>query len=429
MKTKSSFSTLLLPIIFCLLPLFSPAQWLQQNSGTESSLNSIYFIDNEFGWAVGSEGVILHTTDGGGNWNHQSSGTDFTLESVHFVDQNNGWIAGWSYEYDIILRTLDGGYNWDIVYVNQAILWGHLQDLFFTDNLNGWVAGGMIMHTNDGGVNWEEQTGHGYGVYFADTLNGWCVGGGVNGSTGYPYGYIENTFDGGNSWITQISGGAQDEFGILYSVYFADHQNGWSVGGNPGGWPPALFSTILHTADGGNNWETQSSPSEQCLKGVCFTDTLNGWAVGGMNFPNDYSIIINTIDGGEAWSEQYCETSQVLKSVFFIDQNNGWIAGDSGTILHTDNGGMVQIPDSQLPNSIANNFICYPNPVKDVLNISCKNRTIIKEIIIYDQTGMKVLTENPSNNTIDVSSLPQGLYFIHLQLGDQRTTKKVIKIK
>ncbi len=429
MKTKTLFSTLLLPLTFCILPLFSPAQWIQQISGTESNLNSIYFIDNENGWVVGSEGVILNTSDGGISWDQQSSGTDLTLESVHFVDQNNGWIAGGSWEFNIVLRTLNGGYNWEIVFIDEPILNSHLQDLFFTDTLNGWVAGELIMHTNDGGVNWEEQTGGGYGVYFADTLNGWCVSGGVGGSTGYPYGYIDNTFDGGNTWTMQASGGAQDEFGILYSVYFADHQNGWAVGGNPGGWPPALFSTILHTADGGNNWETQSSPSEQCLKGVCFTDTLNGWAVGGMNFPNDYNIIINTIDGGEAWSEQYCETSQVLKSVSFIDQNNGWIAGDSGTILHTDNGGMVQIPDSQLPNSIANNFICYPNPVKDVLNISCKNGTIIKEIIIYNQSGMKVLTENPSNKTINVSKLVMGMYIIELVSKDHKLRRKFLKLK
>ncbi|MCD4725966.1 MAG: T9SS type A sorting domain-containing protein [Bacteroidales bacterium] len=71
----------------------------------------------------------------------------------------------------------------------------------------------------------------------------------------------------------------------------------------------------------------------------------------------------------------------------------------------------------------------YPNPGKDILTISCKNGATIDEVVIYNQTGQKVFEGELVNNTIDVSSLPQGLYFIHLQAGAQGATKKVVKIK
>jgi hypothetical protein len=40
------------------------ATWTNQNSGTGNDLWSVYFTDENKGWAVGSFGTILHTTNG-----------------------------------------------------------------------------------------------------------------------------------------------------------------------------------------------------------------------------------------------------------------------------------------------------------------------------------------------------------------------------
>jgi len=253
--------------IFLITLVFSTyiltAQWIQQNSGTDEDLNDVYFINNN-GWAVGDEGYILYTDNGGENWNQQSSGTDMSLESVHFVDQDRGWAVGGNYDYGIILRTLNAGINWEIAYIEFGI---YPNDVFFIDALNGWVAGDQILHTNDGGISWEGQSGWGLGVHFTDSLNGWCVGGTYNGSTGYPIFHIKHTDDGGNTWVEQM-GGQSSEIGALQSVFFTSQNKGWAVGGNRG---MALgpFSTILHTTDGGNNWEIQNSLSNRVLTGVC----------------------------------------------------------------------------------------------------------------------------------------------------------------
>jgi len=79
-------------------------------------LQSVHFTDNNTGWAVGPGGTILKTTNGGTNWNSQASGmgtnwnsqtsgtTDWLL-SVHFTDNNTGWAVGSG---GTILKTTNG---------------------------------------------------------------------------------------------------------------------------------------------------------------------------------------------------------------------------------------------------------------------------------------------------------------------------------
>ena len=71
----------------------------------------------------------------------------------------------------------------------------------------------------------------------------------------------------------------------------------------------------------------------------------------------------------------------------------------------------------------SNSIIMYPNPVKNKLTI---DGLVVKDIVIYSVLGKAVL--NISNqNTIDVSSLSKGVYFIKVSDGINASTKKFIK--
>jgi hypothetical protein len=61
---------------------------------------------SQIGYAVGSEGTILKTYDAGGNWQSQQSGTILKINKVHFLDLNFGFAVG---QNGIILRTTTGG--------------------------------------------------------------------------------------------------------------------------------------------------------------------------------------------------------------------------------------------------------------------------------------------------------------------------------
>lgn len=67
----------------------------------------------------------------------------------------------------------------------------------------------------------------------------------------------------------------------------------------------------------------------------------------------------------------------------------------------------------------------FPNPTKNTLNIQTKNNFELKEIIIFNVLGKKVLNSN--NSTIDISSFSNGLYFAKIITNKGFITKKLIK--
>jgi len=89
----------------------SPFKWTGfRGAGHDEDLFSVQFLDQAVGWAVGGNGTILATIDGGQNWQAQKAPTDQNLFSVYFLDQTNGWAVGWS---GTILATTDGGKSWE----------------------------------------------------------------------------------------------------------------------------------------------------------------------------------------------------------------------------------------------------------------------------------------------------------------------------
>lgn len=70
----------------------------------------------------------------------------------------------------------------------------------------------------------------------------------------------------------------------------------------------------------------------------------------------------------------------------------------------------------------------YPNPIKDVLNISSEET--IAAITIYNLVGQEVLSKsmNVNEGTLDVSNLATGTYILQGTTSEGRTfNKKIIK--
>jgi photosystem II stability/assembly factor-like uncharacterized protein len=322
---------------FLLVTQMCFAQWYQQNSGTTANLNSVHFEDSNNGWAVGDSGIILHTTNGGQEWLTQTSGTINYLTEVWFTDLNIGWAVGDS---GAILKTNNGGQEW-IEQTSGTNL--RLNSVCFIDTNNGWSVGysisdDIILNTTNGGINWTQQmidtTGLWYDVTFIDVNNGWAVGSKYNN----PWeGVIVKTTNGGTTWIPPST-----PVGVmpLRSVFFTDANNGFVAGGAC--WMDCWGGTILGTSDRGNEWSILVDSLDVRLSSISFSDSNNGMVVGGSP---EGGVILRTTNAGVSWVLQYDgpPAGGRLYGVSFTDANNGTAVGDFGTILHTNNGGVVPI--------------------------------------------------------------------------------------
>lgn len=298
----------ILEIIEC--PPLGKVDWMQRPSSTFKPLYAVSFADAYTGAAVGENGTIVRTDDGGRSWTHASSGTAEHLVGIDFGDPLNGTAVGYS---GTIVRTTDGGATWT---PQSSGTGGALWGVSFVDPLTGVVvgSGGLVLRTTDGGDTWTPQssgtTTSLFGVDFTDALNGTAVGNG---------GRVLRTADGGTNWTSQTSGTVVQ----LKHVSFSDELSGTIVGED---------GTILHSDDGGTNWVPQPSVARSWLGGVSFADATSGLAVG------DDGVILRTDDGGTSW---HCESGGVqsdINAVTFIDGETAIAVGDGGIILSWEDG-------------------------------------------------------------------------------------------
>ena len=116
---------------------------------------------------------------------------------------------------------------------------------------------------------------------------------------------------------------------MLTAVTFADANRGWAVG--HGG-------TVLHTADGGENWALQyTAGADVALLSVWFENASHGIAVGA------FGHAMETSDGGRTWTKlavgEGDDRDRHLNGIFAVAGGPLLIAAESGTVFRsTDNG-------------------------------------------------------------------------------------------
>jgi hypothetical protein len=102
-------------------------------------------------------------------------------------------------------------------------------------------------------------------------------------------------------------------------------------------------------------------------------------------------------------------------------------AVDSSTEVFYDNISMIKKEvTASVEDVFGDDFGIYPNPAHDVVQISSK--ATIDTVEIFDIIGKKMMEfSDVSNNTINISNLPKGVYFVQLKSGKASITKKLIQ--
>ena len=136
--------------------------WTVQKDMAGSLLNSVYFISNTTGIAIGNGNTILKTTNGGTSWNPITVAGISGIRSyrkIIFKDANTGFIVGGNEENTIatILKTTNSGDTWTVIKDAAGEV---LNGIGFKNNLEGYAVGnkGVILSTNNGGDTWSNFT-------------------------------------------------------------------------------------------------------------------------------------------------------------------------------------------------------------------------------------------------------------------------------
>ena len=165
--------------------------WSSVQVHRRRSTHGCVFCEQLVGWAVGLQGAIFRTADGGATWVSQFTDTTRTFRAVHFTDAAFGWAVGVRVTgvNNTVYKTTNGGSSWTNVSMADPNVFAN--DVVFTDPNTGFVVGGLsggqavVFTTVDGGETWGRQTVSGVTAsqFFAlavvsesTGVDGWVVG-------------------------------------------------------------------------------------------------------------------------------------------------------------------------------------------------------------------------------------------------------------
>ena len=429
---------LIILVLFAALNSKSHCQWSDQKSGVSVNLIDVSFVDPMNGCIIGEESTILTTNDGGTKWiKRQSPINDINFTKVQLVNQNNGFIVG---ENGLILKTVDGGINWTAL----NSLYYNYSDISFVDSMNGWLSCwketpsekiGAILHTSDGGNNWEIQL-----EKISETLDlsivfmaieffneniGWALGGNYLGSSDSDT-YIYHTRDGGNNW--EVIGFVYTR--QIYELNIADENTLW-----------ASKWTHLISANGGSDWSFYPEQNVHAMGAASPINSKSGWIFMYRRFESTNKILF-TNNFGKTWIEELdIQNGLIVNSMTNINGKYLWIVGEDGIIKHK-RGTTTDIGNNDVQVEKFDLFQNYPNPFNPTTKISYQIPAVGNEnvrsvqLTVYDILGNEVaelVNENKNAGYHEVEfkadNLSSGVYFYQLQMGNFIRSKKMILLR
>lgn len=233
--------------------------WRQAKVPVSVNLTAVFFFDAESGWAVGHDGVILGTQDGGQAWAKLFDGNAANEQVLAVAErrlsevQERSQGAGDALS-DSLQSELEQAED-ALADAKAGSRFGPARPLFslwFKDARQGFAAGafGQLFRTDDGGTTWHyigDRLDNPEGFHYnaiAHTSSGKLV---VVGEGGI----IHVSADGGNTWQRHETGYNGQLYGLLA---FRDAR------GNEAMLAYGFGGRIFVSRDGGSDWNEVDNP-------------------------------------------------------------------------------------------------------------------------------------------------------------------------
>lgn len=387
----------------------------------DTKFQDVYVDASDEGFAVGTCGVVVHTTNGGMSWelyDAAPSSFDFRAVTCPNDDCSGAVIAG---DGIVLKRAANGSFGMtvDEAYQGVSILHGLDDNVVIID-----LESSNFFRSTDGGQTWTEQTlpgdlGQSDKMEFADGKVGYVFvtdmtllkttdGGGTWAGTGYvsedspstmhwrnaDLGWyyqsgseptIFRTTDGGQSWTDlNVSEIARR---MLFMESFSDtHLFG-----------AGIVDEIWESTDGGATWVRSFFPSESATRP---STSGNHHRRGDEIFvPSDAAEIFYSATDFTNWEGQIPSDRGGLTAVDFFNDDVGVVAGQTSFLVKTEDGGDTWFP------LVSGN----PNPNAPVTKIDFRAEDIF--ILYYGNDFPRITMDGGQTFTRyfdDASGLSQG---------------------
>lgn len=118
-------------------------------------LTAVHFVDDRQGWAVGHDGVVLHSDDAGASWTPQLDGRTINALMLEWAQSEVERLQAAPTVDEQALESARFALD-DISAGAEAGPARPLLDVWFRNAREGWVVGayGAVLHTTDGGNTW-----------------------------------------------------------------------------------------------------------------------------------------------------------------------------------------------------------------------------------------------------------------------------------
>ena len=291
--------------------------WDTLHEGSFSGyLNDVQFINNQIGIAVGDNGKVKRTTDGGNTWVTEAAHPYKNLKGVSCFDSTAVFIAG---EDSLILKSTDSGQTWNSSATGFNLT--STKGIEMYSATEGFAFGiTNVYKTNDGGASWTVSGILG-NIRCASVLGNDSVYLAGNSE-------IQYTYDGGTTWV-----GPNYFSQIGYGLFFLSADTGFIVNS---------WGRVLKTTDRGVNWN-QTLNAGPSLYAITFVDDTTGYIVG------HNGKILKTTNRGATWNVVECPTQRSLRAIWFTPDGTGYIVGQDGIILRKS-----MVPVYQVDFSVTN---------------------------------------------------------------------------
>ena len=260
-------------ILFLVLgvPLGQAATWTPQTSSVASRLRGVSAVSGQVAWASGAGNTILRTSDGGANWQRLPSPSrdELDVRDIDAIDARTAYVLSVGPgALSRIYKTTDAGVHWVLQFTNTD------PDAFY-----------------DGMAFWDTD----HGIAISDSVKGAFI--------------VVRTEDGGRTW-TPVAREALPP-ALANEGAFAASGTSVAVMGRHLAWigtGAAERARVLRSTDEGRSWQMAETPvhagGNAGIFSVAFRDARHGVIVGGDHTREAEAVdnAATTSDGGVTWT-------------------------------------------------------------------------------------------------------------------------------